>query len=395
VTTANPNSIWSQTFALLCLTQLLGYAHSALLTPTIPLYVTHLGGSPFLVGLILAAFAATSVLLRPLIGYWADNHSEAAVLASGCLVMGASLVLFLIPITETIMFANALRGIGWAALNTAGYALLALIAPVTRRAEASGYYSGAQASPSILFPAVALWLIDAPLGGFQVVIALSAALAVAGGIISMVLRRRAPTGAGHQPSGGPSQARANPFALVEREVLLPSVLLFCLNLTYPAVTGFLVLYARTIGIENFAWYFVASGFTSLLARPALGRVSDKIGRGPSLAAGFVLEILALLLLTVFSSLALVLVSGVLFSLGNAIGSSTILALAIHRANPQRRGRAMASFSIAYPLSAGVGALLTGSAVEIAGYFWTYLMVAALAAAGLLVIVMNWSSLKNN
>ncbi len=140
---------------------------------------------------------------------------------------------------------------------------------------------------------------------------------------------------------------------------------------------------------------MVSGSTSLLARPALGRVGDKIGCGPSLAAGFVLEISALSLLAVATGLTVVLVSGVLFALGNAIGSATTLALAIQRANPQRRGRAMASFSIAYPLAAGAGALLTGSAVEVAGYFWMYLMAAALGAAGLLVTLTNWSSLKSD
>lgn len=395
MTTAKPDSIWSQTFALLCLTQSLGYAHQALLTPTIPLYVTHLGGSAFVVGLVLAAFAVTSVLLRPLIGYWADTWSEAGVLASGCFLLGASLLLFLIPVAETTMLANGLRGIGWAGLNTGGYTLLALIAPAMRRGEASGYYSAVQAGVSIFFPAVALWLIDAPLGGFRVVIFLSAALAVASGFIGLVLGRHAPSGAGNQPSHSPSEARLGAFALVDREVLLASAFLFCLNVTHPAVTGFLVLYARTVGIESVAWYFVASGSASLLARPALGRVADKIGRGRSLAAGFVLEIFALLLLAVASGLSLVLVSGVLYALGSAIGSATTLALAIQRANPQRRGRAMASFSVAYPLSAGAGALLAGSAVELAGYFWMYLMAAALGAAGLLITLTNWSSLEGN
>ncbi|HEY2988322.1 MAG TPA: MFS transporter [Candidatus Binatia bacterium] len=392
--TAKPDSIWSQTFALLCLTQLLGYAHSALLTPTIPLYVTHLGASPFMVGLVLASFATTSVLLRPLIGYSADTWTEAGVLASGCLLLGASLSLFFIPVAEVAMLANATRGIGWAALNTGGYALLASIAPALRRAEASGYYSGVQSSASILFPAIALWLIDAPLGGFSVVMGLSGALALAGAISSLILGRHVRSRITPPSSGGASKAPMNPFALIEREVLLPSVLLFCLNLTYPAVSAFLVLYARTIGIENVAWYFVASGSTSLLARPALGRVGDKIGGGPSVAAGFVLEMLALMLLAFASGLALVLVSGVLFALGNAIGSATTLALAIQRAHPQRRGRSMASFSIAYPLANGAGALCTGTLVDVAGYFWMYLTGAGLCAAGLFITLTNWANLRS-
>jgi MFS family permease len=178
---------------------------------------------------------------------------------------------------------------------------------------------------------------------------------------------------------------------LEREVFLPSVLLFGLNLTYPAMTAFLVLYARTIGIENVAWYFVASGATSLLARPLLGRLGDRIGGGPSLAAGFLLEMTALLMLNAASDLKLLLICGVVFALGNAIGSATTLALAIHRANPRRRGKAMASFSIAYPAAAGAGALWTGSAVEMTGYFWMYWIAAGIAAVGLVVTLANWKN----
>ncbi|HEX2386453.1 MAG TPA: MFS transporter [Candidatus Binatia bacterium] len=389
MTTAKPDSIWSQTFALLCLTQLLGYAHNALLTPTIPLYVTQLGGSALTVGFVLASFAVTSVLLRPVIGHFADRRNEARVLAFGCALLGASLLFFLIPSLAAALPANALRGIGWAGLNTGGYALLAMIAPALRRAEASGYYSGVQGGANILFPALGLWLIDAPSAGFHGVMLLSGAFAAAGALASLALRgARLPESRSHEHDSGP--ARLNPFTL-DREVLLPSALLFGLNLTYPATSAFLVLYARTIGIENVAWYFVASGVTSLLARPLLGRLGDRIGGGPSLAAGFLLEMVALLLLNAASDLALLLICGVVFALGNAIGSSTTLALAIHRANPRGRGKAMASFSIAYPAAAGAGALWTGSAVEMTGYFWMYCMAAAIAAAGLAVTLANWKN----
>ncbi len=387
-------SIWSRTFALLCLAQFLGYAQHFMLTPTFPLYVTHLGGSPFVVGLVLASFAVTSVFFRPLIGYWADRWSEAGVLVSGLLFQGASIFLCFIPVVEATMLANGLRGIGWAGLNTGGYSLLASTAPATRRGEASGYYSGVQASATILFPAVALWLIDAPLGGFGVVFVSAAALVVMAAIVGVVLARATPRAARAFDLDRSISWRLGVFTLLDREVLLASTLLFCLHLSLPAVTSFLVLYAREIGIDNIAWYFVVSGATSLLARPALGRVSDKIGRGRSLVAGFALEIVALCLLVVSTNLSGILISGILYMLGNAIGSSTTLALAMERASPQRRGRAMATFSVAYPMSAGVGALLTGSLVEVGGYFTMYLTVAALGASGLVLTLTNSSSLKS-
>ena len=160
-----------------------------------------------------------------------------------------------------------------------------------------------------------------------------------------------------------------------------------------AVTSFLVLYAREIGIGNFGWYFVVSGATSVLARPLLDVVSDRIGRARSLAAGFALQVAALILVVAASGLAGLLISGVFYMLGSAIGSSATLALAMERADPRRRGRAMATLSVAFPASTGIGALLTGGAVELAGYFWMFLIVAGLAALGLALTLASWSSLK--
>src|SRR5690349_8990215 len=78
-------SIWSRAFALLCLAEFLGYAQHFVLQPTFPLYITSLGGSPFIVGLVIASFGVTSVISRPIIGYWADRWSITGVMILGLL----------------------------------------------------------------------------------------------------------------------------------------------------------------------------------------------------------------------------------------------------------------------------------------------------------------------
>jgi predicted MFS family arabinose efflux permease len=86
-------------------------------------------------------------------------------------------------------------------------------------------------------------------------------------------------------------------------------------------------------------------------------------------------------------------SGALYFMGSAIGSARILALAMERAPVERRGRAMASFSVAFPLSNGLGALLNGLAVDLVGYSWMYMIAAAICACGLALTAKNWSLLK--
>ena len=58
------DSLWTRAFALLCLAEFLGYAQHFALQPALPLYITHLGGSPFIVGLVIAGFGVASVISR-------------------------------------------------------------------------------------------------------------------------------------------------------------------------------------------------------------------------------------------------------------------------------------------------------------------------------------------
>jgi len=169
MTSNKSQPLWTPVFVLLCLAQFLGYAQHAILQPTLPIYATNLGATPFIVGVVLASFAITSMVLRPFVGYWSDRWSELGVMVCGVAIQGASVSLCFIPMVTAILLSNGCRGIGWACFNSGGYAILAHCAPAARRGEASGYYSGVQGSAVILLPALALWLIDAPFAGFHAV----------------------------------------------------------------------------------------------------------------------------------------------------------------------------------------------------------------------------------
>ena len=83
----------------------------------------------------------------------------------------------------------------------------------------------------------------------------------------------------------------------------------------------------------------------------------------------------------------------LYMVGLAMSSSTTLAIAMEQAKPERRGRAMATFSIALPLSNGVGAMICGSIVQWFGFFSMYLAGATFAAIGLIITFANRKRLK--
>jgi len=181
--------------------------------------------------------------------------------------------------------------------------------------------------------------------------------------------------------------------ILDREIILASVLSFSSYVTFPLVASFLVLYAQEIGIENIGWFYVATGTTSLLARPILGKVSDRIGRRQALLACFIFQAIALGALAFASNLMGLILPGTLYMVGLAMASATTLAIAMEQAKPERRGRAMATFSIALPLSNGVGALVCGTLAQWVGYSWTYIIASGIAAGGLTVTIANRAHLK--
>jgi MFS family permease len=391
--TDKPESIWTRTFALLCLAEFLGYAQHAVLQPTFPLYITYLGGSPFIVGLVIASFGVTSVISRPILGYWADRWSVTGVMILGLVGQAASLSLCFVPFVGATMLANGLRGIGWSGMNTGAYTLLAISAPAARRAEASGYFGAAQAAATVVSPAVALWIIDARFGGFYGAFIAAMGLVLAGAGVAYFLSRQITPGPRTTHVDFTEPWWREIISVFDRSVLLPASLLFMLHLSLPCFSSFIVLYAQQIGISHFGWYYVVIGCTSMLARPLLGRVSDRIGCGRSLIAAFTLQCSSLILMLFVTNLAGTMVAGALYFIGSAIGGARILALAIENAPPERRARALASFSAAFPLSNGAGALLNGFVVDVAGFVWMYVTAALICAAGLILTAKQWKSLK--
>ena len=380
------SSLATRPFVLLCLSMFLGYANQWVLTPIIPLYVTGLGGSAFVAGLALLAFAVPSFTVRPFVGHISDKWSAAGVLAVGLVLLATGTLLFLLPALTMLFVGNFVRGLGWAGVNTGGYTTLATVAPSERRGEAAGYYTSVTTGASIIFPALGLWIVAGG-GGFDTVFVVSTLLALAGLPIAVSLARRRT-----QPREAPAGEEPARSGLIERGVLLATGLNLCSSLVMPSVMAFLPLYARALGIDNIGWFYVLAGLTSIVVRPVLGKKSDAIGRGPAIAIGLGAQLTGLLLIIGAEGIELILVGGFFVAIGMAMISSTSTALAMDLANPRSRGRSMATFSISFQIGAGAGALISGALADLVGLRGMYVGSAVITLAGFALLATAWKLL---
>ncbi len=389
-TAAKPaTALWTPSFVVLCLTVLLGYAHHALLVPTIPLYITDQGGSKALAGLALLTFAIPSFGLWPIVGRLSDSWSAAGVLSIGLALLALGGVVYMLPFISMVFVAGAIRGLGWAGNNTGGYTILANTTAPARRGEASGYYSSITTSATILFPALALWLIDTP-GGFESVFLASAGMAAAGVLLSHLVLR--PMTRVEAPERAAAAAAGASSGMFDRGVLLATGLNLCSSLSMPFVQAFLPLYAKDLGIGSIGLFYVFAGLTSIVIRPLLGKQSDTLGRGPAIAAGFVCLAIGLVLIILATSLPIILLGGVFTALGSALNSSSTTALAMDLANPAARGKAMATFSLSFQVGAGFGAIIAGLLADFVGYRGMYVGALVIVAIGMAVLLASWKSM---
>jgi MFS family permease len=337
-------------------------------------------------GLALLAFSVPSFTVRPFVGRMADRWSAAGVLAIGLALLALGSLMLLLPFLAMIFVAGVVRGVGWAGINVGGFVTLATAAPPERRGEAAGYYTSVTASASILFPALALWLIDGR-GGFQLVFLLSALLALLGSPIALTLARQKAKAQATRPADD-----AGWGGLIERGVLVATGLNLCSTLAMPAVMAFLPLYARSLGIEQVGIFYVLAGATSIIVRPLLGKHSDTLGRGPAIAFGLAAQLIGLLLIAFAQHLPHLLIGGVFVALGSSLVGSTTTALAMDLVNPQSRGRGMATYSVSHQIGAGIGAIISGALADAFGLRAMYAGSIVIVMAGLAMLVGTWKLL---
>ena len=159
---------------------------------------------------------------------------------------------------------------------------------------------------------------------------------------------------------------------------LVAIWAFAFGLTIP----FLTLTARDRGVSLDAIGVIAASFllTQILLQPALGALSDRVGRVTPLAAGIALFALATIGFTqADSAIAFTLlrtVQGVAF----ALGFPAYRALVADVTAPDQRGRAYATLGMADSGGLLLGPAVGGILVEVAGRDPLFLMTAGMEAA---------------
>jgi predicted MFS family arabinose efflux permease len=175
--------------------------------------------------------------------------------------------------------------------------------------------------------------------------------------------------------------------LIERRALLPMWLEFLWMTVNVLFFIFPPLFAEQNGIpiEDLAFYYPITGGVLIMTRVLIGPRLDGVRRGIPLSIAAVSGVIALLVAAGADTVLMLTVAGSAFAFGTTFVSPIAMALAIERADPQRRGAAMATYSLGYQLGFGLGSLSWGFVIAAAGFPAPFL-IGLLSMAGIAFIV---------
>lgn len=372
--------------ALVCLFALFGFGHENVMVGVLPLVVIDRGGDAALVGILVAAYGIPTIALRPILGRLLDTPRRGRIIYSGAAILGVAPLGFILPSLATMIVTRVVQGAGWAAYGTSGHAILARIAPPGRRSEAAGYYNAMPALAVLLGPAAGLWLYAnvSQVGPFV--------LASALGLAGLAVTSRLPVGGTARGDGEtpPRPAVRLVAGLFDRSAVIPMLLIGTFMSVQSLFVIFAPVYAREKGIpiEQLGLYYPAYGAVVLFAHLILGRMSDRFGRWPAVGLGCVLAIAGLSVAALGAGLGGLLVGGILYGIATSLVTSTVSAVTMESASPERTGSAMATYSVGYQLGASVGGAAWGTVITLAGYPWPFILGAGMVAGTLVLAALR-------
>lgn len=350
---APPVRLVTPRFAIVTAASLAYFAGTGMLLSTLPRYVEDvLGGSGVAVGVVVGAFSLSAAVLRPFAGRLGDRRGRRLLMVGGSIVLGLSIAAYaLVDALVPLVLLRIVSGVGEAAVFVGAATAIQDMAPESRRGEAASYFSVAVYGGLAGGPPLGEWLLRTQ--GFDDVWLWAAAVTLVGAVLGWFT----PVGAlSPKPVG--RQRVLHPAGLGPGSVL-------GLSLTgFAAFSGFLALYVDELGLGDAGPLFALYGVLILVIRVVGARIPDRFGPARTAQVAIACIGVGTLLMAVLRTMPGLVVGTIVFSIGMSLQMPAMTALVMDAAPAHERSQAMATFSVFFDLSQGVGVLLLGAVVAL-------------------------------
>jgi MFS family permease len=357
---------------------------SEMIAPLLPIFLSAtLGASASAVGAIEGAAESTAALLKLASGWWSDRlpRRKPLVVAGYLLASVARPLVAVAGSAAQVLAVRLTDRVGKGIRSAPRDALLAASVPPEVRGRAFGFHRAADHLGAVIGPLLAFALLGA--GGLPLrTVFWLAAVPAALSLLVLVVGVREPAVARAAPAaGGAVHVAAAPVAR-RLAPLLGAVLLFTLG---NSTDAFLVLRATQLGVPialvPILWAMLHV-VKSAASTPG-GALSDRIGRRPTIVAGWLLYAAVYAGFAVASETWHIWVLVAVYGLHFGLTEGAEKALVAELVPPQARGAAFGWYHLTVGLAAFPASLLFGAVWDLRGAGPAFLVGAGLALAAAL------------
>lgn len=375
------NDTQRRSFWLFCSIGFLAFvSYDLIRSPLLPLFSKELGAAPQTIGFIVGASTITGILFKFPSGMLSDYLGRPRMLFMGLLVFAtAPYGYLLVDQIWQLLILRFLHG-----LATAIFAPVAMAVVVDLfrqgRGEALGWYSAFTQAGRLLGRMAGgyliLWVGFGQTFGISAVIGLVLLL-----LFSRLMMYGSFKNEFHRTTGPRKQETLQGMREVvsDRRILATSGMEALQMLASGALMAFLPLYSITVGLHagQIGLLFGIQGVSSILARPLMGRVSDRLGRRHLIISGQVICAIVIGLIPWMGNFWTLLVLAFIFGLGEAIMSSSTAALVVDLCGSRSFGSAMGVFGTIMDVGHAGGPILSGFLIGLFGYRFAFGFIAVL------------------
>ena len=363
--------LWSFNLVLVLLVTHFVFVNLSYQFTVVPRVIADRGGSEWQVGFIIGIAGIGSLVLRPWIGKYITRVGPKTATVFGVVLLALGSALYIPSAGPWFMIlSRAVQALGMPLTTIATMTMVANIAPASRRGEAMAYSGIAIGSSSLYSPTFGFYLYDS----FGATEAFLFGSCILGGINAMRIIKRDVV-LQTTPSG-------EKVPLVSKAALFPTGVYLAHTITLAPISIFLPLLSDERDLGNPGTIFTVYSMTQIAVMFYSGRLSDRIGRAPLIAAGMVLTVASMAVLVPETNYLVFLSAGLLNGLGFGLIGPAIQAFTVDRVPPHERAAAMATLNTAWGLGNSGGGLLLGPAASAFGVASTFAISGGIATAGL-------------
>ncbi|WP_219836944.1 MFS transporter [Paenibacillus sp. R14(2021)] len=368
--------LWRQDFVTISLCHFFIFMTFYILAVTLPQFVLEeLHENKQGIGLVITLFVITAVISRPLTGKWLEEINRRKLLVISLIISTVCSFLYTwIDNNSMLLGLRIIHGFAFGIVTTSTPAIALDTIPEDRKGEGVGYFSLFMSLAMVIGPFVGLWITaQASYGVLFLTVAVFSLLSLLFGMFTSFPKHA---------DRSTSVAVVKGFRrYIETPAIPISIAGFFLAFSYGALSTFISVYAKTLGLERSAsYFFVILALMILISRPFTGRLFDRKGEHILAYPGIILFIIGMIMLSQAYSTPVFLISAGIIGLGYGAIFPSFMTIAIKSSSGHRRGVAISTFLVFFDSGYGIGSYLLGILAAVTSYHTMYLI------GGLLMII---------